>query len=115
MNLAQIFYCIGANSASVAAGILIGRGISWRWLYFGTCILGAALVLCFAFSKFPYKASESAADTNGGVRRVLELLPNIWLPSLGLFLYVFAETSIYAFGPNYLKQLSLGRRTRYRR
>ncbi|MBR4372130.1 MAG: MFS transporter [Victivallales bacterium] len=105
MNLAQIFYCIGANSASVAAGILIGCGISWRWLYFGTCLLGAALVVCFVFSKFPYKASESATDTNGGVQRVAELLPNIWLPSLGLFLYVFAETSIYAFGPNYLKQL----------
>ena len=106
MNLSQVFYCIGAISVGAFAGMLIARGVPWRAFYIVLAIVAVALGCAFAFSHFPKKESEvRGSDGPSGLSLILKLLPSVWLPSLAVFMYVYAETALYAFGPNYMKQL----------
>ncbi len=106
MNLSQVFYCIGAISVGALVGMLLERGVAWRTFYVVMALFGVALAVCFALSRFPKKDSEVQAKTGpGGMAVVAKLFPKVWLPALAVFLYVFGETALYAFGPNYLKQL----------
>lgn len=108
MNLSQIFYCLGAIGVGFAVGFLSKRGVGWRWFYGSMGALAVLVAVGFAYSRFPVKESETSADTSTAWERVLELIPNIWLPTLAIFLYVFGETAVYAFAPTYLKQLGAG-------
>lgn len=105
-NLSQVFYCIGAISVGMLAGWLISKGVAWRQFYIALIVFSLILVAAFAFTDFPKKDSEGKSeggkDDNGTVRK---LFPKVWLIALAVFLYVFAETAMYAFGPVFMKQL----------
>ena len=106
MNLSQIFYCLGAISVGALVGILIAQGVPWRVFYMALVIISVLLAVAYSFARFPKKKSEMRnADGPSSLKLILQLLPDVWLPSLAVFMYVYGETALYAFGPNYMKQL----------
>jgi len=106
MNLSQVFYCLGAISVGALVGMLLERNVAWRTFYVVMALFGMLLAVCFALSRFPKKDSEALTKTGeDGMNMAAKLFPKVWLPAVAVFLYVYGETALYAFGPYYLKQL----------
>ena len=66
MNLGQLFFCIGAVSASPIVAIMLYRGISWQYIFilFGLLVLFISGVFFFLTRKAFGGAVHSAQKTN---------------------------------------------------
>lgn len=58
LNLAQVFFALGALAGPMLTSAFIARGISWRLMYLGTGAVTLALFLPFLFARFPDPPEE---------------------------------------------------------
>ena len=114
MNAVEGFFGVGAIIGPAIVGALLGRGVSWRWLYGIAGILCAVLLVIASRARFPGRGHGGGGDGGageGGAARApvtmggtLRMLGNPWAMgfSAALFLYVAVECSIYVWMPTLL-------------
>jgi fucose permease len=101
MNLVEGFFGVGAIIGPAMVSILLGEGLSWKWLYLVAAALCALLVLGCLFAPFPRKLEqgEVKADPRDALRMLGDRHALFF--ALLLMLYVAAEAAVYVWAPTY--------------
>jgi MFS transporter, FHS family, L-fucose permease len=105
MNMVEGFFGVGAIVGPLLVAQLIGRGVSWRWLY---VVAGVLCVVLFGIAaRARYPAAPQAARQARNLLSTLRLVPNRYALgfSLAAFAYVVVECAIYVWMPTLLAGL----------
>jgi fucose permease len=102
MNTIEGFFGVGSIAGPAILAQLLGRGISWRWLY---VIAGSMCILLVATAfgvRYPSRATITHERANRNV--LLAVMKNRFVLgfSTGAFLYVAVEAAIYVWMPTLL-------------
>jgi fucose permease len=102
LNLSQVVYCAGALSGSMAMGLLLPLGVSWRYFFVALSALSAGLLGLYAVSTIPPPAGHERINPE----RLAGLLgrTSFLVPCLVLFLYVLPESCMAVYVNYYLRQ-----------
>jgi fucose permease len=103
MNLVEGFFGVGAIVGPLLVGLLVGQGVSWRWLYVIAGALCTVLLLIAAMAQYPESVAvrpEKPRSPLTAMRLVLE--PYALGFSLAALLYVAVECAIYVWMPTLL-------------
>lgn len=99
MNLVEGFFGVGAIIGPAIVTGLLGRGVSWKWLYLIAGSLCVLLILTAILARYPrtLRSSEEPIDLG----RTLRMMGNrhALAFSLGAFLYVAVECAVYVWMP----------------
>ncbi|MEP7311361.1 MAG: MFS transporter [Pseudomonadota bacterium] len=101
MNTVEGFFAVGAIAGPAIVTVLVGAGVSWRWLYvFAAVICLGLTVMAGALRSPPPRTSVERAS----VAQMLVILrdPLALGFSLLVALYVAVEVAIYVWMPTYL-------------
>ncbi len=106
MNRVEGFFGIGAIIGPAIVAMLIGAGMSWKYLYViaaGICGLLIAIALTV---RYPHTHHDSTTPIN--LARTFGMMRNPYALgfSLLIMLYVAVEVAIYVWMPTYLQQYS---------
>ncbi len=106
MNKVEGFFGIGAIIGPAIVAMLLGAGLSWKYLYViaaGVCGLLIAVALMV---QYPHTHHASATPIN--LSRTFGMMRNPYALgfSLLIMLYVAVEVAIYVWMPTYLQQYS---------
>lgn len=103
MNAVEGFFGLGAILGPAIVTSLLGRGVSWKWLYIIAGTICVLLIVAAVLVQYP--ARKQAAASSVGVGHTLKMLrdPYALAFSLGAFLYVAVECAIYVWMPSYLE------------
>ena len=101
LNLSQVAYCAGAIAGPALMGRLIPRGVSWRWFFAGTAVLGLVLMLLFTVAGFPEQEAQPRRRQCSSSMGLIRL--SLLVPCIVIFLYVFAEMGAVTFMVVYLQ------------
>lgn len=102
MNVSQVLYTAGAVLGPWAAGLLLPRGMDWRWLFLGVGTVGGGLWFLFLGCRLPSPLPHEQVTLK-------RLLPDARTWSflsccLALFLYVLSESTVAMYANLYLRQ-----------
>lgn len=102
MNTVEGFFAVGAIVGPAIVGVLIGAGMSWKWLYGIAALICALLVAMAAAAKYPQRQVPVERANLG------QMLPMLKDPlalgfSLLVMLYVATESAIYVWMPTLLQ------------
>lgn len=104
MNTVEGFFGVGAMIGPAIVTLLIGAGISWKYLYvMAACICGALIIAALA-AKYPeHRPTHEAPVT---LSRTIFMMRNPYALgfSLLIMLYVAVEVAIYVWMPTYLEK-----------
>jgi fucose permease len=102
MNTVEGFFAVGAIAGPAIVGVLIGAGMSWKWLYANAALICALLVAAAAAAKYPQRM---VPVERAGLRQMLQMLedPLALGFSLVVMLYVATECAIYVWMPTLLQ------------
>lgn len=100
LNVSQVAYCVGAVGGPAVMAVLLPLNISWRMFFVAEAALGAILFILYCISPMPRSSCSNEAGIGDSVRLICK--PAVYLPALGLFCYVLAETGVAAFANLYL-------------
>jgi len=102
MNMAEGFFGVGAIVGPAVVAALLQAGVSWKWLYLIAGALCVVLIVVAAFAKYPQAVRLNVEVVN--IRDTMRMMgdPHALGFSLGLFLYVAVECSIYVWMPSLL-------------
>jgi len=105
MNLVEGFFGVGAIVGPLLVGMLIARGVSWRWLYIVAGVLCVVLLIIALFARYPEvdRGRERPASMVSSLRFVADRYALGF--SAGAFLYVAVECAIYVWMPTLLDGL----------
>ncbi len=115
MNLVEGFFGVGAIIGPFIVTALIGRGVSWRWLYVVAGTLCVVLFLIALRARYPRRAQAPPGPRPGsdtaGARNLASTLRLVANPfalgfSLAAFAYVVVECAIYVWMPTLLATLT---------
>ena len=101
MNTIEGFFAVGAIVGPAIVAVLIGAGISWKWLY----VVAAAICLGLVFMASAVRAPAPRATVErASATQMLTILrdPVALGFSLLVALYVAVEVAIYVWMPTYL-------------
>jgi fucose permease len=106
MNLVEGFFGVGAIVGPLLVGVLIARGVSWRWLYIVAGVLCGVLLIIALFARYPEvdRGRERPASMVSSLRFVADRYALGF--SAGAFLYVAVECAIYVWMPTLLSSLA---------
>ncbi|MEO8313725.1 MAG: MFS transporter [Pseudomonadota bacterium] len=101
MNTVEGFFAVGAIVGPAIVGVLVGAGMSWKWLYAMAALICAALVIMAAAARYP---GRSIPVKRADLRQMLAMLkdPLALGFSLLVMLYVAVECAIYVWMPTLL-------------
>ncbi len=103
MNTVEGFFAVGAIAGPAIVAVLIGAGMSWKWLYAIAAAICALLVLMAATVKYPQRVVPVERANLAQMSKVLGD-PLALGFSLLVMLYVATETAIYVWMPTLLQQ-----------
>jgi fucose permease len=103
MNTLEGFFGLGSIIGPAIVAVLIGNGLSWKWLY----VVAAAvctLLACMALA-VRYPQARSRAHESVNLARTVRLLRDGYALGFSLLvaLYVAVEVAIYVWMPTYLQ------------
>lgn len=103
MNTVEGFFAVGAIVGPAIVAVLIGAGMSWKWLYAIAAVICALLVVMAAAAKYPARV---VPVERAGLGQMLPMLrdPLALGFSLLVMLYVATETAIYVWMPTLLAE-----------
>jgi fucose permease len=102
VNLAQVFFGVGAVIGPVTTGMMISSGMSWRVCYIIIGIISAVLALAFAMLKIP-AFKEPEGITLAGFKRIVQ--DRIFLLiCLCMILYTGAEVGAWGWMCTFLEE-----------
>ncbi len=101
LNVSQIFFCLGAISGPALMGLLLPRGVDWRWFFGGVAAVGLALLWLYAPVRLPPPGSEERIDRHA--LRALAGRARFWIPCAVIFGYVLCESGVGLFLNAYLR------------
>ena len=102
MNTVEGFFGVGAILGPAIVIALLGRGVSWKWLYVVAavvCVVLIALALCVEYPRST-RPVEQAVNLKQTAHMVKD--PFALGFSLGAFLYVAVEAAVYVWMPTLL-------------
>jgi fucose permease len=101
MNTVEACFAVGAIAGPAIVAILIGAGMSWKWLYVCAALICAALVAIASLVRYP-QATRSTERAD--LRQMVAVLKDPL--ALGVcalvILYVAVEVAVYVWMPTYL-------------
>jgi FHS family L-fucose permease-like MFS transporter len=104
MNGAEAFFGVGAIIGPLIVAWLVREGVDWKWLYVMAGGLCTLLIVMAWKADYPehQRSNESKEPVN--MMRSIKLLGDPYAMgfSIGVFLYVAAESAIYVWMPSYL-------------
>ena len=102
MNTIEGFFGVGSIAGPAILAQLLGRGISWRWLYVIAGSMCVLLIVTALGVRYPSRTAVSEEHANTKV--LMAVLKNRFVLgfSLGAFLYVAVESAIYVWMPTLL-------------
>jgi fucose permease len=102
MNTVEGFFAVGAIVGPAIVGLLIGAGMSWKWLYAIAALICGLLVAMAATAKYPQRMLPVE---RAGLGQMLSMLkdPLALGFSLLVMLYVATECAIYVWMPTLLQ------------
>jgi fucose permease len=102
MNTVEGFFAVGAIVGPLIVGVLIGAGMSWKWLYVIAAVICALLVAMAARAEYPQRL---VPVERAGLNQMLPMLkdPAALGFSLLVMLYVATECAIYVWMPTLLQ------------
>jgi fucose permease len=102
MNTVEGFFAVGAIVGPLIVGILIGLGMSWKWLYAIAAVVCALLVVMAASAKYPQRVIPVE---RANLRQMVAIMgdPLALGFSLVVMFYVATETAIYVWIPTLLQ------------
>jgi fucose permease len=102
MNMVEGFFGVGAIIGPYIVTILLGRGVSWQWLYVIVGTLCASLIAIALLARYPVTQQRSAEPID--LKRTAAMIKNPYVLgfSLGAFFYVATECAIYVWMPTLL-------------
>lgn len=102
MNTVEGFFAVGAIVGPLIVGVLIGAGMSWKWLYGIAAVICALLVVMAARTQYP---ARQVPVERAGLNQMLPMLkdPAALGFSLLVMLYVATECAIYVWMPTLLQ------------
>lgn len=102
INLAQVFFGMGALLGPVTVGVMLGMGISWQSCYFTLGIIFLVLTVAFASIKLPLLPSEERLSWTDFTYLVKD--QKFLLICLCLFLYTGSEVGGWGWLSTFVKQ-----------
>ncbi len=104
MNLVEGFFGVGAILGPAIVTVLVGAGMSWKYLYVIAAAICGVLVLVAALVRYP--ESKRVAAESLTFARTLSMMrdPHALGFSLLIMLYVTVEVAIYVWMPTYLQR-----------
>ncbi len=102
MNTVEGFFAVGAIVGPAVVGLLIGAGMSWKWLYAIAALICALLVAMAAAAKYPQRVVPVERANLGQMLAMLKD-PLALGFSLLVMLYVATECAIYVWMPTLLQ------------
>jgi MFS transporter, DHA1 family, quinolone resistance protein len=103
MNAVEGFFGVGSIIGPAVVALLLGAGMSWKWLYVLAAIICAVLLLIALRVRYPdtRRGDEEAVD----LQRTFRMMRNPYALGFSLLiaLYVATEVAIYVWMPTYLK------------
>ena len=100
LNLSQAFFSTGAVVGPFAAGMIIQRGLGWRFSYVAVAVLFAVVLAWFTVERMPdppKKETMAPPLPSGALLRN----PILWATCVGIFLYVAGESAVSCWAPQY--------------
>ena len=101
MNTVEGFFAVGAIAGPAIVTVLIGAGVSWKWLYVIAALICLALVFMASTVRAPAPRVE-VARASAAQMLVIGCDPLALGFSLLVALYVAVEVAIYVWMPTYL-------------
>jgi len=102
MNMVEGFFGVGAIIGPYIVTLLLGRGVSWQWLYVIVGTLCASLIAIALLARYPVNQQRSAEPID--LKRTAAMIKNPYVLgfSLAAFFYVATECAIYVWMPTLL-------------
>lgn len=102
MNTIEGFFGVGSIAGPAILAQLLGRGISWQWLYVIAGSMCVLLIVTALGVRYPSRTASSEEHADGRV--LVAVMKNRFVLgfSLGAFLYVAVEAAIYVWMPTLL-------------
>lgn len=102
MNTIEGFFGVGSIAGPAILAQLLGRGISWRWLYVLAGSMCVVLIVTAFGVRYPTRTVRSGERTNTKV--LASVMKNAFVLGFsgGAFLYVAVESAIYVWMPTLL-------------
>jgi len=101
MNTVEGFFALGAIAGPAIVTVLIGAGVSWKWLYVIAAVICLGLVFMASAVRAP--APRATVERASAAQMLAVLRDPLALGfSLLVALYVAVEVAIYVWMPTYL-------------
>lgn len=101
MNTVEGFFAVGAIAGPAIVTVLIGAGVSWKWLYVIAAVICLGLVIMASAVRAP--APRATVERASAAQMLAVLGDPLALGfSLLVALYVAVEVAIYVWMPTYL-------------
>jgi fucose permease len=102
MNTVEGFFAVGAIVGPAIVGVLIGAGMSWKWLYGIAALICTLLVVMAGSAKYPQRL---VPVQRAGLRQMLAMLKDPLALGFAMLvmLYVATECAIYVWMPTLLQ------------
>ena len=101
MNTVEGFFALGAIAGPAIVTVLIGAGVSWKWLYVIAAVICLGLVVMASAVRAP--APRATVERASAAQMLAVLRDPLALGfSLLVALYVAVEVAIYVWMPTYL-------------
>lgn len=102
MNTIEGFFGVGSIAGPAILAQLLGRGISWRWLYVIAGSMCVLLIVTALGVRYPSRTATSEEHADSKVLAAVMKNRFVMGFSLGAFLYVAVESAIYVWMPTLL-------------
>ena len=103
MNAVEGFFGVGSIIGPAIVALLLGAGMSWKWLYVFAALICAVLLVMAAVARYP--DSRTGDEPPMDLRRTFRMMRNPYAMGFSslIALYVGTEVAIYVWMPTYLK------------
>jgi fucose permease len=103
MNTVEGFFGIGSIVGPAIVAILIGHGLSWKWLYVTAAVVCCLLIAIATTVRYPHTRRVDAGPVD--LHQTFRLMTNAFALGFSFMvaLYVAVEVAIYVWMPTYLQ------------
>lgn len=102
MNMVEGFFGIGAIIGTFLVSYFLSKDVDWKWLYIVAASLSVVLIVIASLVKYPKTKTSNNKPINLKSTLIMLKDPYALGFSLGAFLYVAVESSIYVWMPTLL-------------
>ena len=109
MNAAEGFFALGSIVGPAAVALLLGAGLSWKWLYVAASVICAGLMILASRMRYPAGHARAAGTppgdgpvAKGSTARVIKDPFALGFACV-MMLYVAVESAVYVWMPTYVR------------